>query len=303
MLAETWLSGRLDLGGPPPAYAANNDFAEFKGKWFVTFPPFPSLLVLPLVKLAGSAVRLQDGQFFLWLSGIAPAVLFLALEKLRRMGCGCTTSTNVSLTLLFAFGSVYFFCAEQGTVWFAAHVVGAALVALYLLFALEASSPLLAGLMIGLGFMTRAPVLFAFPLFLFEALRMCSRSAAAGRPPSSAEPRQLELPLAEDRQLELPLAAESSAGQAAPAAAPQAVSASAVREFWASLDKRRLFVLCATFAAPIVLVLAVAMLHNRARFGDPFEFGYKYLTVAWRPRMEKWDFLTTTTCRETSGWC
>src|SRR5688572_976411 len=55
LLAEAWLNGRLDLGGPPPAYAGNNDFSHFDGKWYVPFPPFPALLLAPLVKFAGSA--------------------------------------------------------------------------------------------------------------------------------------------------------------------------------------------------------------------------------------------------------
>ena len=70
---------------------------------------------------------------------------------------------------------MYFFTAEQGTVWFAAHVVAVALAAGYLLFALEAERPLLAGLMLGLGYLTRTPLLFAFPLFLLEAFRVCMR--------------------------------------------------------------------------------------------------------------------------------
>ena len=37
LLADSWLHGRLDLGGPPPPYAQNNDFASFGGKWFVTW--------------------------------------------------------------------------------------------------------------------------------------------------------------------------------------------------------------------------------------------------------------------------
>ncbi|HMR80648.1 MAG TPA: hypothetical protein PKD61_36310, partial [Polyangiaceae bacterium] len=63
LLAESWLQGRLDLGGPPPAYAQNNDFASFEGKWYVTFPPFPAILLVPWVKLGGSAINVQDGQF------------------------------------------------------------------------------------------------------------------------------------------------------------------------------------------------------------------------------------------------
>src|SRR5262245_44627940 len=68
--AEAWLRGRLDLGGPPPAYAGMNDFSHFEDKWFVPFPSFPALLVLPLVLAQGSAEAVADGRFFLLLAGI-----------------------------------------------------------------------------------------------------------------------------------------------------------------------------------------------------------------------------------------
>lgn len=172
LLADAWLKGRLDLGGPPPSYTGNNDFSFYDGKWYVVFPPFPALLLLPLAFIAKVPERVHDGQFFLWLSGLAPALLFLALEKLRRYGRSRVTERgNVGLALCFAFGTVYFFSAVQGSVWYAAHVVGAALAAGYLLFALEAESPWLAGLLLGLGFATRTPLLFAAPLFVLEACR------------------------------------------------------------------------------------------------------------------------------------
>lgn len=257
LLAEAWLKGRLDLGGPPPVYAQNNDFAQYGDKWFIVFPPFPAVLLLPLVKLGGSALRVQDGQFFIWMAGIAPAALFLCLEKLRRMGLtGRGTGASLVLSLLFAFGSVYFFTAEQGTVWFAAHVIGAALAAFYVWSALDAEHPMLAGLLVGLGFMTRAPLLYAVPLFVFEALRVSAKLA-------SAEP-----------------AVRGESGLVA--------VIGRLRSFWQSVDRRRFFGLMFAFAAPLACVLAIAAWYNRARFGDPFEFGYRYLTVLWRPRMEKW---------------
>src|SRR5271170_3743220 len=86
LLADAWLHGRQDLAHGPPAYAMNNDFAEYNGKTYISFPPFPALLMLPLVKVAGSPENFRDGQFVIWLAGIAPAVLLLVLEKLRRTG-------------------------------------------------------------------------------------------------------------------------------------------------------------------------------------------------------------------------
>lgn len=226
LLADAWREGRLDLGGPPPSYTGNNDFARFDGKWFVVFPPFPALLLLPLVALAKEPERVADGQLFLWLAGLAPALLFLALEKLRRFQRSELSELgSVGLSLSFAFGSVYFFSAEQGTVWYAAHIVGAALAAAYLLFALEAESPWLAGIALGLGFATRTPLLFAAPLFVLEAIR-------------TSRPRLSSKLLA--------------------------------------------------FATPIAIVVAVTLVHNQRRFGDPFEVGYRYLGIAWQHRIEKW---------------
>lgn len=252
LLARDWLSGRLDLGGPPPGYAGNNDFAHFGDKWFVTFPPFPAVLLVPLVAFAGKAEAVRDGQFFLWLAGIGPAVLFLVFEKLRRMGLSrCPARTHAVLAVLFAFGSVYFFSAEQGTVWFAAHVVAVALAAAYLLFALDAERPVLAGTMLAFGFATRPPLAFAGVLFLLEAWR---RFRARAEAPASA---QLDLDLGERR------AARREPG-------------------------RELGVRLVAFAAPIAIVLGLLGWYNAARFGHPFDSGYQYLVVAWRPRIEKW---------------
>jgi hypothetical protein len=243
--AEAWLEGRLDLGGPPPGYAGGNDFSRFQDKWFVPFPPFPALLLLPAVALAGSAEAVVDGRFFLLLAGVAPAALFLALEKLRRAGRSERSEReNVILSLLFAFGSVYFFSAVQGTVWYAAHVVGAGLAALYLLAALEAERPLLAGVLLGLGFATRTPLLFAAPLFVLELFRVNHPEGLL----SLRDPR---------------------------------------RAFHA-LDRRKFVRGLSLFLSPLAVVLAVTLVHNALRFGDPFEVGYRYLEVAWRARIEKW---------------
>src|SRR4051812_4481996 len=60
LLAESWLHGHLDLGHGPPDYTQNNDFASYKGKWYISFPPFPAVLMLPLVAVAGSAEKVRD---------------------------------------------------------------------------------------------------------------------------------------------------------------------------------------------------------------------------------------------------
>jgi hypothetical protein len=245
LLADAWLHGRLDLGGPPPGYTGGNDFAMYGDRWFVSFPPFPAVLIAPFVKLSGGAAATRDGLFFGLLTGVGPAVLFLALDKLSRTRRSRRTEgENAALALIFALGTVYWFSAVQGTVWFAAHVVGVALASIYLYACIDAEHPFLAGLALGCGFATRTSLGFAFPLFLYESWRAASRSD----PPAEA------------------------------GLAPRVGGA----------DARTLFDRLAIFAAPAAAVLAVLFWHNRARFGDPFEFGHKWLAIAWRGRIEKW---------------
>jgi hypothetical protein len=250
LLAEGWLDGRLDLGRSPPDYAQGNDFASYRGKWYVTFPAFPALLLLPLVAIAGSAERVRDAQFFVWLAPIAPLVTFMALEKLRALGQSSRARReNLVLALSFALGSVYFFTAVQGSVWFAAHVVAAGLGAAFLYWSLGAAHPLLAGLALGLAFWTRPQLVFAAPLFTFEVWRSCRSDVSS----------------------------------------TAAASARAQRWAWlAGVDWRRFVALHAAFAAPLVVCLGAAAWHNWARFDDPFDFGYRHLRVAWQGRIEKW---------------
>jgi hypothetical protein len=241
LLADAWLHGRLDLGGPPPDYAGRNDFALFQGRWFVVFPAFPAVILLPWVALAGSPDALAEGRVFLLLAGLAPAVLFLVLDKLSRSGESKRTEVeNLVLSALFCFGSVYFFSSVQGTVWFAAHVVGAVLLSLYLLFALGAERPLLAGVCLALAFATRTPLLFAAPLFVHQLLKATRHAVPPG-------PGLLQ-----------------------------------------RYDGRRLLRGSMLFALPLAAVLGLTLWHNAARFGDPFEVGYRYLSIAWAKRIATW---------------
>jgi hypothetical protein len=262
LLADAWLHGRQDLAHGPPAYAMNNDFAEVNGKTYISFPPFPAVLMVPFVKLAGSPENFRDGQFVVWLAGIGPAALLLVLEKLRRTGRSPRTELeNVALAAIFAFGTVYFFTAVEGTVWFAAMVVGVGCQALYVLFALDAERPLLAGTMLAFAYMSRPTMLFAAPLFALESVRAhCPTLTAWGSPDSMV----------------------------APALRQRA------RNLWRSLDRAALARSYALFALPILLAFGANSALNHVRYGtwSPFDPGHEYLTVAWRSRMIRWGVVS-----------
>lgn len=255
LLADAWLHGRQDLANGAPGYAQGNDFAVYGGKTYISFPPFPAVLMLPFVALAGSAENFRDGQFILWLAGLAPAFLFLVFEKLRRPDASGVARSkrseteNIVLTVLFALGTVYCFTAVQGTVWFAAQAVGTSVFALYVLFALDAASPFVAGLLLACAFMTRPPMLLAGLLFALEAVRVHARD---GLP---TEGTFLER----------------------------------IQSTWTRLDKPKVIRAYALFAVPILCAFAIQSLMNHARFDtwDP-TVGHQYLTVIWAARMKKW---------------
>lgn len=198
-LADAWLHGRLDLGPgapgtndwacfdtlergscPPGRYSFSGTEAE-RYRWYVSFPPLPAVLLLPFVALFGLGT--WDALFWVVLAGVAPALLFVVLRTLRDSGQSQRSERDdLLLTALFAVGSVYYFVAVQGSVWFAAHVAASVFICVYLWGALGARRPAIAGLALGLAFLCRPATLMLAPLYAFEAFgafRRNERSLAA----------------------------------------------------------------------------------------------------------------------------
>ena len=245
-LADSFLHGQLSVvGNTPPG---SNDWARYEGTWYVSFPAFPAVVIMPVVALFGTATL--DRLFWAILAGLAPALLYVLLEHLSRRGISTRKRwENVLLSLLFAFGTVFFYVAVQGTVWFAAHVVASSLLILMMLFGFEARRPFLAGLCLGLSALTRTTTTLAALFFLIEAL-------AAHRTvlPAERDMHPLRRAWAYVRSAEL----------------------------------GKVLASCALFALPVALCLGIQLWMNDARFDDPLTFGHEYLQIKWRGRIETW---------------
>jgi hypothetical protein len=262
-LADAWLNGKLSIDPPPergddwskvetvelqdgtvvrgrklntrPNFhvAGGGEIPKSKIKksqgttHYVSFPPFPAVLMLPQTVIHG---RIANDVFMTVL--IAALVLPLAFAVLRRLKDLGLSERSVRddlwLVACLGFGTVFYFSAVQGRVWFMAHVIAVALCLAYVWCSLEARHPLLAGLCLGLATMTRTPMAFLFPLFAFEAWRM-----SGGR--------------------------------------------DGMRDF----VRRGLL-----FAAPVLVIAIIAVIHNVARFDEPLEFGHSYLAVRQQRNME-----------------
>jgi hypothetical protein len=165
--ASAWLQGRLYLDRWP---AGADDRAVVGTRFHVAFPPFPAAVFVPLVLVLGPAV--SDVVVTVCLAALAPALLLVVLRRLRERGLSTRSPRDeIWLAALLSFGTVLFFSSVQGRVWYTAHVIAVDLCLLYVWASIDANHPLLAGACVGLGFMTRAPTLFMFPLFVGEMWR------------------------------------------------------------------------------------------------------------------------------------
>jgi hypothetical protein len=181
--AKAWLEGRTDLD--PQVLPNLEDWAcvrEIAGqkvrcegrvlpsdRWYVSFPPLPALLMLPFVALHG--YQFNDTSFTVFIGALAIALFCALLQLLSRTGESTRTSTeNMCIALLLAFGTVFFYCTIRGEVWFTAEILGVALTCLYVSCALRARRPAWAGFFYSMAVLTRTPLVFAGLFFLLESL-------------------------------------------------------------------------------------------------------------------------------------
>ncbi|MCO4760725.1 MAG: hypothetical protein KC502_04430 [Myxococcales bacterium] len=155
----------LKKGCNPNRPHARCDRVEYK----VSFPPFPAVVLMPLVAVIG--YNTNDVIVTLLFGALSAVLLLMWLARLRREGLiHHSRADQLWLVAMFAFGTVAFYCAIRGAVWFTALTMGVTLHFGYLLAAQGARRPLLAGLLFGLGVATRTPILFAGVFFPLEAL-------------------------------------------------------------------------------------------------------------------------------------
>ncbi len=154
--AYGWLHGRFWIDWPGPYMEA----LEFNGQHYPQYPPFPALLTLPFVLIAGETANQTVVAMLCCLGAIAFAWLFLVRLGVNRL-------SRVFLTLFLFAGTDLWWCSELGDVWFIAHsaAVLCTFVALWELTGRRRAW--LVGLMAFCAFESRAVMLLAVPLYAY----------------------------------------------------------------------------------------------------------------------------------------
>jgi len=165
LLANGWFHGHLYVEGTPPALG---DFTEYKGHWYVAFPPLPAILLLPLVAIFHLSHQALISLCFAVAAGILNIWLWIQVltRFVRNYLIGGTFSTVSWLAALFALGSEVLYATMQGSVWFVAHVVATTFLLLYIDEVLGKGRSWLAAFFLGLAALSRSTTLFTFPFFL-----------------------------------------------------------------------------------------------------------------------------------------
>lgn len=181
--AKAWLEGRTDLD--PEVLPNLEDWACVRvvagekircegriqptDKWYVSFPPFPAVMMLPFVAVNG--YQLNDTSFTVIAAALAVAFFYSLLRLLSSLReSDRSEHDNIWIACCLAVGTLFFYCAIRGEVWFTAEILGVLLTCLYVRFALRARQPLAAGAFFAMATLTRTPLFFAGLFFLIELI-------------------------------------------------------------------------------------------------------------------------------------
>src|SRR5262249_36062650 len=135
-----------------------DDVIFFNGHIYVPFAPFPAFILAPIVAVIGPVVADQ------WETGINAALAALVCLQAwwvaGRIGAA-RIRDRFALVLLLGFSTQIWWVTTRGGVWHTGHLVATVLTLFLLAELFGKHRALLMGLLLGAGFLTRAPLAFA----------------------------------------------------------------------------------------------------------------------------------------------
>lgn len=161
-----------------------HDWALVDGHYYGYWPPMASLLLAPYVALAGPEA---SDMLVSSLVGAATVLLtFLMLREAARHGfVPISAAAATALSLLLGLGTVHFYLAVLGQVWFFSQIVETFFLTLSILLLLRAGlrplGAMAAGAALGAAFLTRNNAIATAPFFLFALRALADREARPWR--------------------------------------------------------------------------------------------------------------------------
>jgi hypothetical protein len=133
--------------------------STFDGKIYDNHPPLPAVIILPGVALYGLALNQTLASAVV--GALTASVVFGVARRLTDK-----LTVQVWLAVLFVFGTIFWYTASNGGVWFLSHTVAVLFVFLAIYETLTQKRPLVAGLLLGAAFWSRQTTVLALPFFI-----------------------------------------------------------------------------------------------------------------------------------------
>lgn len=170
VLAEALLHGRLDVSSQLAPYL---DLAEYRGRYFMPYPPAAAVLYAPWVAIFGRGI--YHGVLHLLLAAAILPLFYLALSRYTAETAH-TERERLWLVALLAFGTPIAGLATNSNVYYTGQIVAVCFTCLYLATAYRGRGPTWAGLALGAAFMARGAIILGLPLAIEEIWRGQRRS-------------------------------------------------------------------------------------------------------------------------------
>ncbi len=156
-LAESFFHLRLHL--TDDAKWLDLEFAIFGGKYYVIPPPMPAILLLPFVAMFGLSTNQTIASIFL--GSLDVSLAFLVARELTK-----SRSVQLWTTVMFGFGTIHWWLASDGSVWFFSLVTSVTFLFLAIYITLKGKRPFLAGFFLGASFWSRLSTVLSLPFFI-----------------------------------------------------------------------------------------------------------------------------------------
>ena len=151
--ARAFLNGRLHIATPPERYL--HDLSVYEGKSYVIFPPFPTVILMPLVAVFGMSTRVML---------VSMGLTVINVFSLKRILLNLAVERDLVPWILAAFfcGTGYWFCVcWSGGVWYYSIIVGQTGLLLAIREATGKGRGYLAGLFLGMAFLSRQLAIYS----------------------------------------------------------------------------------------------------------------------------------------------
>jgi hypothetical protein len=159
-LADAFIHGQVYLRSIPLSV---HDLSYFNGHYYLYWPPFPAILLIPFVALFG--LHVSDIFITMIIGGINVGLIAAILKTGNRESLfHLSISRRALLVIFFCFGTVQLTLAPFGSVWTTAQEIGFMFVALTYLVVINLRGRLsfaLAGLCMACALATRNHLVFA----------------------------------------------------------------------------------------------------------------------------------------------